>query len=160
MMDMGNDRIGETLESLWTHAGCDPSALDRIEINGNDPILPSIFRVGEVAGATIAAVGAAAAFRSERYLRVAGQTPPSPWGPISGYYSTADGRFVQLHANFPHHNDGLVSLLGCRDDRAAVEQALLKWVAADFENAADERGLCVGSCVPEMSGCPMRKVRP
>lgn len=164
---MFNGSQKETLESLWSQAGCDPIGLDNVQIDGSDPILPSIFRVGEAAGATIAAVGAAAAelwrrrsgetqtvnvdlraaptaFRSERYLKIAGQSPASPWGPISGYYSTVDGRFVQLHANFPHHQDGLLSLLRCRADRSAVKESLLDWVGADFEDAATEGGLCVG----------------
>ena len=99
---MFNGSQKETLESLWSQAGCDPIGLDNVQIDGSDPILPSIFRVGEAAGATIAAVGAAAAelwrrrsgetqtvnvdlraaptaFRSERYLKIAGQSPASPW---------------------------------------------------------------------------------
>ena len=127
---MPNDRIKRTLEALWAKAGADPAALDDVTVTGADPVLPSIFRVGEASASTIAAVAAAAAelwrlktgeqqdvkvdvraaataFRSERYLTVNEGFPPSPWGPLSGYFRTADDRFVQLHANFPHHHSGL-----------------------------------------------------
>jgi crotonobetainyl-CoA:carnitine CoA-transferase CaiB-like acyl-CoA transferase len=85
-----------------------------------------------------------AAFRSERYLMIDGQAPPSPWGPLSGYFRTADDRYVQLHANFPHHHAGLVELLQCADDRDAVKAAIRDWRGEDFETAAGARGLCVG----------------
>src|SRR3546814_12094111 len=62
---------------------------------------------------------AAAAFRSERYIRVDDAVPPDPWSPIAGFYRAGDGRWIQLHTNFPHHRDGVLRVLGCADDRAA-----------------------------------------
>src|ERR1700754_2407509 len=49
------------LDHLWTAAGCDAAALDTVSITGNDPALPSVYRVGTLAVATIAATGLAAA---------------------------------------------------------------------------------------------------
>ena len=117
------------LEHLWALGGCDLSALDRVTLTGRDPALPSNFKLGTAALATIGAAGlaaaelwrlrtgsrqtvavdikaAAAAFGSERYLRVNGQKAADPWSPVSGFYRAADGRWLQLHCNFPHHRDG------------------------------------------------------
>ncbi len=49
------------LRDLWLVAGGDPAALDRVTLTGADPALPSSFRVGTAAQATIAAAGLAAA---------------------------------------------------------------------------------------------------
>ena len=164
---MKHHDMSATLRNVWAQAGGDESTLDRIRFKGADPILPSVFRVGEVASTSIAAAGAAAAelwrmrtgieqdvevdvraaataFRGERYLRIDREVPASPWGPLSGYFKTGDGRYVQLHANFPHHHRGIVELLGCEDDRAAVKRALVDWEGEAFEDAAAQRGLCVG----------------
>lgn len=49
------------LTHLWQLAHGDPGALARVEIAGQDPLLPSVFHVGTLAAATIAAAGLAAA---------------------------------------------------------------------------------------------------
>ncbi len=157
----------EILETVWRLAGFDPSALEQVRLIGDDPVLPSIFRVGAAAMASVGAVGAAAAelhrqrtaraqsvsvearaaanvFRSERYVLVDDEPLPSPWGPVSGYFRTRDDRYVQLHANFPHHHEGLVELLECEGNRESVKAALRRWLGAELEAAASERGLCVG----------------
>jgi crotonobetainyl-CoA:carnitine CoA-transferase CaiB-like acyl-CoA transferase len=85
---------------------------------------------------------AAIEFRSERYLRVDGAPPPDPWDKIAGAYRTSDG-WVRLHTNFAHHRDGVLRLLGCANERSAVQQALMRWRAEDFETAAAEAGLVV-----------------
>ena len=46
---------------LWRLAGADANALDYLNLSGSDPVLPSSFRVGAAAQASIAAVGLAAA---------------------------------------------------------------------------------------------------
>ena len=82
------------LGELWRRAGEDLAALNRAQLTGGDPVLPSDFKLATVAAASPAAAmlaaaelwrlrsgrrqhvavdarAAAAAFRSERYLRVA-----------------------------------------------------------------------------------------
>src|SRR5262245_51979934 len=49
------------LRQLWLGAGGDAAALANVALSGADPILPSSFRVGTAAQATIAATGLAAA---------------------------------------------------------------------------------------------------
>ena len=48
------------LEGLWSRAGCEPTALERVTLTGADPILPTDFKIGTAATAVIAA-GALAA---------------------------------------------------------------------------------------------------
>ncbi|KAB0634565.1 CoA transferase, partial [Burkholderia territorii] len=48
------------LTRLWQLAHGEPGALARAAVAGQDPLLPSTFRVGTLAAATIAAAGLAA----------------------------------------------------------------------------------------------------
>ncbi|SCU86028.1 Acyl-CoA transferase/carnitine dehydratase [Cupriavidus necator] len=84
-------------------------------------------------------------FRSERYLRVDGGPAPELWDKLAGIYRCGDGRWVRLHTNFPHHRDGVVRLLGCANDKAAVQAALDKRDAEAFETAASDAGLVVAA---------------
>jgi crotonobetainyl-CoA:carnitine CoA-transferase CaiB-like acyl-CoA transferase len=149
----------EVLRQLWSLAGGDPAALARVTLRGDDPVLPSSFRVGTSAQVSIAAAGLAAAevwrqrtgraqtvsvdmrhaaveFRSERYMRLGGKPPGRVWDKIAGVYRTGDGRYVRLHTNFPHHREGMLALLECDYDRDAVQAALAKWEGEKFETAA------------------------
>jgi crotonobetainyl-CoA:carnitine CoA-transferase CaiB-like acyl-CoA transferase len=153
----------EILADLWTLAGGDMAALDAVALTGEEPQLPSSFRVGAAAQASIAAAGIAAAqiwkwrsgqsqgvtvdmrhavveCRSERYLRVEGNGPPPAWDAIAGIYKTRDRRFVRLHTNFPHHRDAVCKVLNCKPDRDAVQAALMAWDAEAFETAAYAAG--------------------
>ncbi|GCB04762.1 CoA transferase [Ralstonia sp. SET104] len=154
------------LSQLWTVLGQPADVLSRVTLTGVEPALPSSFAVGTLAQSTIAAAALAAAhvdtlrtgrqqtvsvemhhaaleFRSERYFRVDGQLPPEPWDKIAGLYRCADGRWVRLHTNFPHHRDGVLKLLGCAYDREAVAAALNQWKAEAFEEAAAQAGMVV-----------------
>jgi crotonobetainyl-CoA:carnitine CoA-transferase CaiB-like acyl-CoA transferase len=149
----------DILADLWTSAGGEPAALDHVTLTGDEPLLPSTFRVAAAAQASIAASGLAAAHiwqartgqsqavtvdmphamvecRSERYLRVDGQPPGPAWDAIAGIYKTRDQRFVRLHTNFPHHRDAVCRVLNCKPERAAVQAALMQWDGEAFETAA------------------------
>ena len=161
----------EALARLWREAGLPEAALGGIAFAGTDPVLPSSFAIGTAAAASIGAEALAAAlllerrgghapeaaprpaarvalrdaaieFRSERYLRVNGAPPPDPHDSIHGLYRTADG-WVRLHTNFPHHHDGLLHLLGCAHDKAAVARALSQRQAEAFDREATAAGLAV-----------------
>jgi crotonobetainyl-CoA:carnitine CoA-transferase CaiB-like acyl-CoA transferase len=157
------------LSEIWRAAGHPEAALDAVDLTGNEPVLPSSFRVGTAAQATIAAAALAASelwrlrtgrsqrvsvdmrsaaieFRSERYLRVDGKPPSEYHDPIAGLYRCGDGRWARLHTNLPHHRDGVLALLGCRHERTAVQRALDQWEAEKFETAAAEVGLVVTAC--------------
>src|SRR3979409_1660 len=140
----------QILAELWTLAGGEASALDAVTLTGNEPQLPSSFRVAAAAQASVAAAGLAAAqiwklrsgqsqdlavdmrhavveCRSERYLRVDGKPPGPAWDAIAGIYNTGDGRFVRLHTNFPHRRDGVCRVLACKPQRDEVQAALMQW---------------------------------
>jgi crotonobetainyl-CoA:carnitine CoA-transferase CaiB-like acyl-CoA transferase len=153
----------EILTHLWTLTGGEPAALDAVTLTGEEPQLPSSFRVAAAAQASVAAAGLAAAHvwklrsgqsqdvavdmrhavvecRSERYLRVDGKPPPPAWDVIAGVYKTRDRRFVRLHTNFPHHRDAVCQVLNCKAERDDVQAALLRWDAEAFETAAYAAG--------------------
>src|SRR6267378_5787579 len=153
----------EILADLWTLAGGDLSALDAVALTGEEPQLPSSFRVAAAAQASIAAAGLAAAqvwklrsgqsqdvavdmrhavveCRSERYLRVDGKPPPPAWDAIAGIYKTGDQRFVRLHTNFRHHRAAVCKVLGCKAEREQVQAALMQWDGEAFETAAYAAG--------------------
>src|ERR1700692_3949425 len=97
----------QILADLWTSVGGEPAALDTVTLTGEEPPLPSSFGLaaGEIAQmrsrqAQDVAVDmrhAVVECRSERYLRVEGQSPPPTWDAIAGVYRTGDARFVRLH---------------------------------------------------------------
>jgi crotonobetainyl-CoA:carnitine CoA-transferase CaiB-like acyl-CoA transferase len=153
----------EILTDLWVSVGGDPSALDAVTLTGEEPQLPSSFRVAAAAQASIAATGLAAAqlwklrsgqsqdvavdmrhavveCRSERYLRVDDKPPPPAWDAIAGIYRTRDQRFVRLHTNFRHHRDAVCRVLNCKPERDEVQAALMQWDGEAFETAAYASG--------------------
>jgi crotonobetainyl-CoA:carnitine CoA-transferase CaiB-like acyl-CoA transferase len=172
----------EILEAIWTAAGGDPAALDAVTLTGEEPQLPSSFRVAAAAQASIAAAGLAAAHvwklrsgqsqgvavdmrhavvecRSERYLRVDGKPPGPAWDAIAGIYRTRDQRFVRLHTNFRHHRDAVCKLLDCKPERDDVQAALMQWDGEAFETAAYAGGCVVAMMRPhdEWSDLPQAK---
>ena len=153
----------QILADLWTLAGGEPAALQAVTLTGEEPQLPSSFRVAAAAQTSIAAAGLAAAHvwelrsgqdqkvavdmchavvecRSERYLRVEDQQPPPAWDAIAGVYKTRGQRFVRLHTNFPHHRDAVCRVLNCKAERDEVQAALMQWDAEAFETAAYQAG--------------------
>ena len=156
------------LGELLTLAGLDPALEAAADLTGQNPALPSSFRIGQLAQASIGALGLAAAaihtarggpmqrvavampdavteFRSERHIRINGQSPADPWDPIAGAYTCGDGRVVRLHTNFPHHRDGILALLRCANTREAVTAALMQRKAIAFETQATAAGMCVAA---------------
>lgn len=157
------------LAGLWRAAGGAAGDLEHATIEGTEPQYSTPFPVGtvaavSVAGAALAAARlwyqrtgrwqqarvsmrhAAAAFRSERYLRVDGGPPPELWDQFSGYYRTGDQRWVQLHTNFPHHRERALRALGLdparTTARAEVESAVLERSGQSVEDAMAEAGAC------------------
>jgi len=156
----------EILTDLWRRAGGEPVALAAAKLTGEEPQLPSSFRVAAAAQVSIAASGLAADHlwrlrsgegqelvvdmrhavvecRSERYLRVDGKPPPPAWDPTAGIYRTRDGRFVRLHTNFPHHRAAVCKVLNCAEERDAIQSALMQWDGEAFETAAYAGGAVV-----------------
>ena len=154
------------IASIWRDLALPDDALSDVRLMGAEPVLPSSFAVGTAAQASIAASGLAAAAigrmrgldrqtvsvdmrhavtesHSEGWLLVDGKRAGEGWDKIAGTYQCRDGRWVRIHTNFPHHRAGVLQLLGCEYERAAVGAALSTWDAIAFEDAAAEAGLCV-----------------
>jgi len=161
------------LQALWQAAALDPAALSRVRLHGADPVLPSSFAVGTAAQAATAA-GALAATEVGRlrnglaqevavdmrhaalecctHFLIDGQ-PLALWDKLAGLYPCGgdDGAagWVRIHTNFAHHRDGALRLLGLptdgRTEPADVRQALQRWQALDFEQAAADAGLVVAA---------------
>ncbi len=145
----------EILADLWKLAGGAPAALDAVRLTGEEPVLPSSFRVAAAAQVPIAASALAAAeiwrqrsgetqgvsvdmlhavieCRSERYLRVDGKPPPATWDKTAGVYRTRDQRFVRLHTNFKHHRAAVCNVLQCEQEREKIQAALMGWDGEAF----------------------------
>jgi crotonobetainyl-CoA:carnitine CoA-transferase CaiB-like acyl-CoA transferase len=82
------------------------------------------------------------ACRSDQLVRVDGRRPGEVWSPISGFYPTADDRWVQLHTNFPHHLARTLAVLGAVEDRDAVARAIAERTGEELEDALAAAGAC------------------
>jgi crotonobetainyl-CoA:carnitine CoA-transferase CaiB-like acyl-CoA transferase len=156
----------DILAYLWKLAGGEPAALDSVKLTGEEPVLPSSFRVAAAAQVPIAASGLAAAeiwklrsgeaqsvsvdmlhavveCRSERYLHVDGKPPPPSWDKTAGVYRTRDARYVRLHTNFRHHRAAVCNVLQCEPEREKIQAALMGWDGEAFETAAYAGGAVV-----------------
>lgn len=152
----------ETLADLWRLTKLPEQALGFVQLAGADPALPSSFAVGAAAQSTLAAAALAAcefghvrgqprqrvdvdmthaALECTGWFALDGRVPQL-WDPFSGLYRCQDG-WVRIHANFRHHRDGALRLLGLDASSATREDAqaaLTAWNAIDFETAmADAR---------------------
>jgi len=153
----------DALQAIWRAGQLPAEALQQLALTGADPVLPSSFAVGAAAQSSIAAAALAAcelghargaprqqvsvdmlhaALECTGWFSLDGQVP-DPWDAFSGLYACADGA-VRVHANFAHHRDGALRLLGLdpvNATRSDAEAALRSWRALDFEDAAAQRGL-------------------
>jgi crotonobetainyl-CoA:carnitine CoA-transferase CaiB-like acyl-CoA transferase len=149
----------DALRTILPFAGWPEERLRSVEIIGSDPVLPTPFRVGTAAAATLAAVGlavsdiweirtgrrqevvvdlrrATASLRSGRYLHLNGvPVAGERGGGVTGVYPTCDGRWSYLHCNFPNHRAAALSVLGVPAEREAVRKAVLGWNGLELEEA-------------------------
>ncbi|MFF5113496.1 CoA transferase [Streptosporangium sp. NPDC000509] len=153
--------VEERIRELAAEVGVE---LPPVRVSGDDPVLPSVFRVGTAAAVAVgAATGAAAALRGggsraavdvreaaiafldERHFRIDGAAV-DPWAPLSGDYRTADG-WVRLHCNFDHHRDAALAALGLPEgaDGDAVERACASRGAVEVEEAVTAAGGCAAA---------------
>ncbi len=157
----------DALAGLWRLGQLPADALGRVSLTGVDPVLPSSFRVGTAAQASIAAAALAAtelgilrgqpgqgvtvdmahaAAECSAWFSIDDRVP-EVWDKFSGLYRCADG-WVRIHTNFAHHRAGALKLLGLdaeQAQRADVQQALLGWKAEQFEQAAADSGMVVAA---------------
>ncbi len=151
--------IKEMLKGLLEIPGWDPGKANGVEFTGGgDPILPTPFRIGETASASLGAVGlavsdlwelrtgrrqeiavdarrATASLRSSRYMMLEGAPAAGERPSVMGVYPARNGRWSYLHCNFPNHREAALSVLGVEEDREAVTRAVAQWDALELEEA-------------------------
>lgn len=139
---------------------------DRLTVaGGTDPVFRTPWRIAEAGAAALGAVGlaasdlwrlragkpqavsvdrhaAAASLRSNTYVRRNGEKPVS-WDPLTGHYSTRDGRHTFIHTNHAHHRAGALRIAGAEaDSREALAAAVARW-----DGLALEEAIAAGNCV-------------
>ena len=149
----------QTLATILSTVGLDRARAAEPQITGGlDPILPTPFRIGETAAASLAAVGlavsdlwelrtgrrqgvavdlrqATASLRSGKYLAMDGSPVAAERTPVMGVYPAKNSRWSYLHCNFPNHRDAALGVLGVGEDREAVRKAVAQWDALELEEA-------------------------
>lgn len=154
--------IDEELAAVWRQVSGESLPPVAVAVSGDESVLPGPFRVGAAASvsvgvATLAAAEllrlrgiepppvevdaghAAAAFHSERHLKVDGEVPGALWAPLSGDYLAADG-WVRLHCNYPRHVSAVCWGLGAPATREALTEAVAKRRAREVQEAVVAAG--------------------
>ena len=168
------DATRRAVAELWRSVGGPPAHLAMLDLPGDGPVLPSSFAVATAAQASLGAAAlAAASWRAavdggtesapvevDRVGASLGCTShflidgvePSLWDPLSGLYDcgaeAGSPGAVRIHANFAHHRDRALTLLGLPPGpgaREAITHALRRWSATDFEAAAAPAGAVVSA---------------
>jgi crotonobetainyl-CoA:carnitine CoA-transferase CaiB-like acyl-CoA transferase len=115
-------------------------------------VLPSAFRVSDLAVASIAAAGTSltslvaewssstvtvdrdlAAHWFGMSIRPDGWTVPALWDAVAGDYPAADG-WIRLHTNAAPHRRAALSVLGVPADRSRVAEAVSRFGAVELED--------------------------
>src|SRR5215475_13126780 len=149
----------EALRTLLPIVGWSETEAGAVTFSGgSDPVLPTPFRIGTAAAATLAASGlaalrlwearsgrrqrvavnlrqATASLRSGHYMRLGDGRVSAARNSIMGVYPSRDGRWSYLHCNFPNHRAAALKVLGVAEDRDSVARAVATWTAADLEEA-------------------------
>ncbi len=160
----------EIVKHIWQGLRLPEDAVSSLQMPGSGLGLPSSFKVGDLAQASIALSALAAAaflslrnqcpvppvtvprehacaeFCSERLYTLSDQPADQRGGPLGGLHKTADG-YVRIHDAFPNHREAALGILGL-DDKASkdeIDEKLLHWKSEDLETAAVERGAVVAA---------------
>lgn len=161
----------DSVKFLWETLGLPAESTEKLQLTGDGLGLPSSFKIGHIAQASIGlsallaaqiyalrtssaavpqvTVGlehAAIEFKSERLYNLADEPAPSPWGPIGGLHKTSDG-YVRVHDSFPNHRDGALALVGCEPNasREQLGSKIKDWCSVDLEAAAFENRLVISA---------------
>lgn len=154
-------------DQLLALSGLPAPDAGHIEIVGDDPVLPTRFRIGAAGAGALAATGlaasslwslktgraqrlsvdvraAVASLRSSRYMQIDGKPLPAMWDPFSGFYPVRDGRWISIHCNFANHRDAALGVLNDARDRQHAEEISRNWDGPALEEAIHAAGGCAG----------------
>jgi len=93
---------------------------------------------------------AAIGFRSERYTEVYGGDTSKIFASsgesrslsdVHGFYKCGDGGWLQIHANYPAHKQGVLEAFNCESTKKAVQNTLLKMTSLEAETYLTGRAL-------------------
>ena len=151
----------DNVSHIWAELGLPADAVKSLRLQGQGNGLPSSFKVGHLAQASIALSALAASlfhatrndtslarvtvaleyvvieFISERLYTLDGKPLDMTRGSLAGLQKTADGH-VRIHDAFPNHRKAALQLLDCDDnsDAETIRQQLETWKAIDLESVA------------------------
>jgi len=158
-------RVSDLLAEVGVPCACG----DRTTIEGEDPVLPVTFPIGERAAVALAAcasvasllwaertgrsqdVGvavpqAAASLISFTFLRVDGRPLPGndsvARSALVALHQCRDGRWIHLHGATPKLQAGTLKVLGCEAEPAEVAAAVGRWDSSELEDALAAEGTC------------------
>jgi len=168
----GGFDIHAPLREVLNGVGLAPEdAGGRIDFEGEDPIVPSVFRLAAAAGIGLAAKSVAMAalwrarggegqdiqldlrraphrlcpFYDRKWELLNGYPPRNTADPDSpftlSFFEAGDGRWVMPLNLYPKLKTGALRLLRCNPDTDAVAAAIRGWNAADLEREAAKAGV-------------------
>ena len=156
-----------------------------VEIVGCDPVLPTVFRTGELAAGIHAACGAAiiklwelqtgrrqtvtvnvraaaASLRSSSYLQIPASVQGDSRGQLSmlDFFRTRDNRWIFLHAARDHFRENALKLLQCEATAESIAAAISRWDAQPLEDAFDAGGCMavIARSIAEWNNHPQGRV--
>lgn len=158
------------LSTVWQDWKADPLPIADVAPPVHQVPLPSRLSTGDLAWASVAAMSLAAgrraagvddldpariaaAFRSDRYLRIDGEAPPV-WSPFSGFWRTSEG-WVRTHGNYPHHASALRRALAIAEG-ARAEDVQEAFAAISVADAVSRISAAGGLAVPVLGEQPDR----
>lgn len=162
--------VQDTIKYIWKTVDLPESTLTALHLSGDGPGLPSSFKVGHIAQASIALTALAAAlirelrngapasrvevpldhacleFKSVDLWTIDGQPASPDKHPIGGVHKTLDGYVIVLDG-FSHHRSRALEILGLPYDVTAeqVRQAMRHARAEELEAAAFRMGAVIGA---------------
>jgi crotonobetainyl-CoA:carnitine CoA-transferase CaiB-like acyl-CoA transferase len=161
------DTINSIYQSLLSHLNINWPTTADVALSGSDPVVDSVFRIGECAAAVLGAQGAGVA---EIWRRRTGRRQqisidalagalasfsvgyqsqhgyaipqPEPSYPLVELYPVRNGRWFMLHGAYPLLRNGLLDLLGCTMNPSDIASKAAAWDAFALEEAVAAKGLC------------------
>ena len=159
--------ITDIYQSLLSQLDISWPTVADVSLSGADPLVNSVFRIGECTGAVL---GAQAAGVAEIWRRRSGQRQavsvtatagalaaysvgyqsqhgfaipqPEPTYPLTQLYPARDRRWIMVHGAFPLLRNGLISLLNCTMNPTDIANKIATWDAFALEQAIADQGLC------------------
>ncbi len=162
-MESTSTPASQALAEIWNAVELPTTPLAQLDLTGPIQPMPSSFRIGPAAQASIAAAAAAAlliykarsgttqtatvdsiksALECTAVFKMDGVTPDQ-WAPLSGLYRSADG-YIRIHANFEHHRDAALASLnlpmGNGTTRDQVIERVLQFNGAELDADITDAG--------------------